>query len=468
MKKEVLRFEKVVYKENGHIVLDGLYMHLFAGEIMELIYMDNIEKKAVVKLLGSNLPISYGQIYLYEKLVNSEGYVVCRNNKIAVIQQKRSLIESMSVAENVFVIRGGFRKNIINRKMLEKQFDRFMEREKIPLSIRGYMQTGKLSTYELAVLELLKAVIMDIKLVVVCEVENHLSEIEKEAFFRIMAQFAKKGFSFVYLCNRYEKMPEGHVQTILMEDGKISKLLKDQDADKYFSVISNNKINQLEPKKCDRKILLSFQNVFYGNIKHLNLHISQGECLAIRGIDNLIIEDIIKLMNGEVKQRDILGEITYKGKKYPGWKYKNAIRSGIAFIPEDPVTTILYHEISFMDNFCFLLDEKKTINVISKSIRKNIKQKYFDVLGEVLEEQNMSCVSLEDLYKLIYYSIHLCNPDIVFCVRPFAGADFCKRHLILSLIEKLREKGITVVLLLTNISGMEIPVDRTIYVYNNE
>jgi ribose transport system ATP-binding protein len=68
------------------------------------------------------------------------------------------------------------------------------------------------------------------------------------------------------------------------------------------------------------------------------------------------------------------------------------------------------------------------------------------------------------LYNLVYYRVHLYNPKVVFCMQPFSDADMYLRHHLIQLIDRLRKKNITVIILAVSISDSLVVADRLMVV----
>jgi len=109
-----------------------------------------------------------------------------------------------------------------------------------------------------------------------------------------------------------------------------------------------------------------------------------------------------------------------------------------------------------------LLDKKQNAVRLNPKIIKSVIREYEPIVGTEIYETNIMNLKLQSLYDLIYYRIELCRPKIVFCLQPFAGADmYLRRHLI-ELINKLKKKGITVILLSVNIADSLVVADKLI------
>ena len=121
MKKEILRMERVTYMEQGNTKLRNFNMAIYEGEVMGLVPMNNLGLDAFLQLLQKNLPLYYGYIYYRGHMVNCWGKPNQEWNRISIIQSESILADDMTVADNIFVLRPGFKKWLIQRKILDRQ-----------------------------------------------------------------------------------------------------------------------------------------------------------------------------------------------------------------------------------------------------------------------------------------------------------------------------------------------------------
>ncbi len=169
---------------------------------------------------------------------------------------------------------------------------------------------------------------------------------------------------------------------------------------------------------------------------------------------------MMQLMNGELRQDS--GTIFLGNSVYSRKQARHAVGNGVAFVGEDPIHTMLFKEMSYINNLCILLDKKQNAVRLNPKIIKSVIREYEPIVGAEIYETNIMNLKLQSLYDLIYYRIELCRPKIVFCLQPFAGADmYLRRHLI-ELINKLKKKGITVILLSVNIADSLVVADKLI------
>lgn len=465
MKEEVLGMEYVTYTENGQLLLEQFHMRIFRGEIMGIVCDDNRAKGALTKILQLNPPIQCGRIHFYGTLVNAGGYRLRKPNRIAVIRQKPSLIENMTIEENIFVIKGSYRKILINRSKLEKQFERFAKEKSLDLDLKGQKLVCELSSYNKAVVELCKALIIGTRLVVICDMANCLGPIDLITYFDLLGRFARQGYTFLYVCDTFDEAKQVCSRIALMDNGRIRKIMGNNELQARLCfrnpLMTNSKRDDIH-----KEALLEFRKVSWQRIQDMSFCIYPGEWVTLLDMNNTVLEHLVSLMNMETDASVYSGNIFFRGKEFREWKASRIPRCGISFISENPTKTMLFQELSYMDNLCFSVEQKMGAWTIKTRIRKSVRREYDGILGDKMDVVDITGLDRNELYRLVYYRVHLCNPKIVFCIKPLAEEDIYMKKEVKKLLGELHRKGITIVELLSNLSDLHTPPDRTIIVRN--
>ena len=224
MRNEVLRLEKVTLREQGVTLLDNLNLHIFEGEIMGLVPIDTHGLTALCDLLRENLPLHYGYVFYREKLINTWRSPQPHYNRISVIQAKSCLVDGLSVADNIFVLRPGFRGRLMRPAAFRRQLEPFMR--SIGISIDADARVEDLSVFERFVVELLKAVVAGSRLIVLNEISTLINEAELGKLHAILRHYAAEGISFLYICFHFEELLRISDRTALMMQGRVVKLLE--------------------------------------------------------------------------------------------------------------------------------------------------------------------------------------------------------------------------------------------------
>lgn len=462
MRTEIVRLERVTTIKDGLTALDKFNLHIFKSEIMGIVCLNTTGTESLVEVIKQNLPIHYGRVYFNESQVNNYQLSPMTLNKVVEIREKSSLVETLTVVDNIFLLSKGLKKFFTNTRMYSRLLQSFTD--EIGIEIDGEELVANLSNFKKLVVELLRAVITDAQLIVIRGTSNLISSVELAQFHEIMKFYSQKGFSFLYICSHHEETFKICDRMGLMRDGKILKNFhKDEfDNDKitpfYMGEYSN--IAEMNVGVDHNSNLLSFQNVCTKNLNHLNFTVKKGECTVLLDRDNTVLTDIFNLMTGEVEQDK--GDILLEDAAYRVEKGRFAINHGVAFIRENPTETMLFKEMTYLQNLSFMVDKKENPVPLKKKVVNSIIQEYEPLIGEDIYETNISLISLASLYNLVYYKIHLCNPKIVFCVQPFSGADMYLRLHLIQLINQLIKRGITVVILAVSIADSLVVADKLI------
>lgn len=458
MRREILRMENVTKSYAGVIYLDNFNMQIYKGEIMGLIPINRQGKPELIELLCQNSPIDYGRIYIDNELVNYYEHSSNSVNRVYVIDQKSKLIQDLTVSDNIFVLRRGFKKYIINNKVLRGQVNKYLK--EISVYINPDELVSNLNHFEQCLVELIKAVIAGADLIIISDITNILSVVDISKLYQLLNFYSEKGYSFLFIGSHHEEMFTICNRVSLMKDGGVIKVLDKQDMrndliNLYTISFADNK------QKIDRyngQGILEFENICTNNLNKMSFSIKKGECVVLFDTNNTISSDLLDLMNGELNPTS--GRILYNNHSYSESKARKALENGIAIISEGPIQKMIFYNLSFLDNLCFLIDKKIDKKIMSRNIKKSIMKEYESILGEQIHENDLLNLEPASLYNLVYYRLHLYNPNIVFCIQPFSGADMYLRKHIADLIRELKRKGITIIIIAVNISDTLSVADR--------
>ena len=138
------------------------------------------------------------------------------------------------MADNIFVLRPGFRKRLMQPKILRQQLLPFLE--DIEMDIDADACIEELSPFERFVVELLKAVVAGNYLVVLDDISSFLSDMELQKLTGFSVIMQTKEWRFFFYRPHYEEVKQICERTAVMKDGQIIKyfLLSEHVPDTYM------------------------------------------------------------------------------------------------------------------------------------------------------------------------------------------------------------------------------------------
>lgn len=444
MKQEILRFENVTCKKDGAVYLDNFSFYMTTGEIVGMLSVNDRGIKELIELTEKNHPIDAGRVYVDGKLVNSYLNQEETSNRIYQIDQKSSLISDLSIADNLFVMRPGFKKHMINEWVLREQAARVFKQLSMELDLNKRVE--RLTTMERIMVEIAKAYLMGSKLLVVLYPEKLVGQADLEQFHQLLRKVRSMGISTLYFCYHHWIMFKICDRIALFSRGRIKKLFEPKDfrEEAIAPYIYYFKENAVFKPEGNKGYMLELKNITDPDIHNLNIGVKLGECITLLDSDNQIMDRLTEILAGKIT--DYEGNI-FCGNKKIEKKVKSSLDRGMIVLDDNPVQSFLFSEMSYLENLTFLLDRKLKKSILKQSYINSVRSEYYGEAGDVIDTKSIESLSLKEKYGLIYNKIKLFHPRILVIKKPFAYGDMHCRTYILKRIQELKAAGVCILML---------------------
>ncbi|MFQ6865215.1 hypothetical protein [Blautia sp.] len=472
MKKEVLRLQDVTYKKENTIIFRNMTFSVMEGEIMGITPLNSYGMDELLDVIVNNLPLYYGYVYYQERCVNSWKEEKHIRNRICLIDSETSLVNGLNVITNIFTLRAGFGKEILNETMLARQLAPFLE--EIHISIDPFLPVEKLSAYNRVIVELLRAVVAGYHLIIFREISTVISEAELEKLFEIMRYYTGKGFTFLYVSYHFEEVQQGCSRAILMSEGSINLILDQQQIQKGISknlyIDFYNHVRQRMRHRargldnCSdgrRKEVLYVKDITRKQLRHFQFSVYEGECLVIQSLDTKMYRELRGILEEENGLRD--AEMFVDGRRICDYRSRS-----MAFLKEESSHSMLFEDLTVCDNLCLGLDGKIPSVWMKKKIQKSVREEYYRLFGEDIFDCYVNELTDEQKTRVVYMRILLQKPRVVFMVQPFKHGGTPHRLQVWELQTMLLAKGISIVILAMNMSDSLTIADRVIRISRTE
>jgi len=456
MRKEVFRSDNVVYRSGGVKLLDNFNMHIFEGEVFGLFFTDNRGKNELIRLAMEGGVLDYGSLSLCDEQVNSFLMPApSRAAGVSLISRDELLLDEMTVAENVFVMRKNFRKYVINTGMIRSQFERLAS--EYGVDIKGGALVRDLRTVDRYIVRMLKAVVEGSFLIIVKDIGLSPNGSEIKRFHRHIKRFAESGVSFLYISGDVNELFTICDRIGVAEQGRIISTVRRDNFDEasfhnyYFD--SEQVKMAIETRM---HTVLSFKAALTAGAQPIELDVSEGECVLLWDRSDMMIEQMVRILNGETKQA--FWRVLIDGRELSSYKRK----APVSIIREAPSRNGIFSDMSYLDNLCIKASARIPALWRKTSIKQNIRNEYHPFVGDDIDALPPLALTIESMYNLVYLREHIFRPRLLVLVRPFLDTDIRLKKHILSLIEMLREAGASLLILDSSISESSTVADRTI------
>ena len=441
MRKEALRLHDVTLLQDGSVQLAGFSMYIDQGEILGLLQLHGHGVSALLELLQRNLPLRSGSVWYQERRVNSWQDSGRGMNRIAVIRYPSALVGSLTVADNIFVLRPGFRQWLIRPGVLMEQTQIMLSDLDVVIDADACVDT--LSDFEKIVVELVKAAVSGCRLIILREISTQINAEELDALHRILKVYAAQGIAFLYISFHRAEMEMVCQRIAVYSDGRILKYLLPADWAGLNTADAEAGIVKPERALPQTAPVLQMENLCSGRLHGLSLEVAPGECVVLQDVPNAVFEDLIPLLLGKRKAEK--GQIRLMGKPLS----QDASRN-IAILREQPCSTMIFETMSYLDNLCFTADHKLPAIWRSRKLRDGIRREFAAKGGDEVFRLPVAALSKKQRYDLVFQRILLQRPKVLFCFQPFQGADNELQGHIQAWIDALQRAEIAIVILTSN------------------
>lgn len=400
-KKEILRLQNISVKKDDIYRLQNIYFNLYEGEVLGIIGLHDSGKTMLLNTICGLEIIEEGNIYINEERTTS--FELQRNRTIHMIQAEPSLSATLTVLENVFIIRKHMKlKLFIHWNMLRKQLEKCLN--ELNISIDVYKFVYELSPIEKHIIEIVKAYILGAKLILIDNVMRKYTMKDYEEIYKIINLLRGKGVSFIitgYQMALLQRISDKNLFLVKGTSVKVVENIRRNQIDERKILlgagVSNELIKKVKPN--EREILFEAKHVSTSPGEELSFQIKGGEIV--------VVVDLLRTLDNNLVQA-ILGNRAYKGEFYLEGKMiksfpKSEIKRNI-YITDFMADEITLERMKLMDNLC--LSSYKRISkcgFISFKRTKFIKNTFIRQYQEKGYHFDFDCTRMGHLEKTAIY-----------------------------------------------------------------
>ena len=141
------------------------------------------------------------------------------------------------------------------------------------------------------------------------------------------------------------------------------------------------------------------------------------------------------------------GEIRLAGRRFAP-----CVDRDIAILRERPDVSMLFPQLSYLDNLCMTVDHRLPSIWLDTRMRAGIRKEWAQRVGDEVFDLTPGQLTRRQRYDLVFQRVLLQRPKVVFCIQPFKGADVRLRMHIWELLKALLNQGIAVIILAVNLA----------------
>ena len=437
------------------------------GEVHALCGENGAGKSTFIKAVAGAIEPTEGPIEIEGKRYSAITPAQSRGHGIEVIYQEFNLVPDMSISENIFL--GGRvsgKRTVDYKGMREATVKLFSE---FGLNIDPDAEVKELSPALQQLVEILKAVSKNVRILIMDEPTAPLTVSEVEILYDIVDRLKKRGVTIIYISHRLEEVFRLTDRVTVFKDGCYVDTVKTSETDRTGLIrmmvghdIENEFVSQEGAAK-DSEVVLKVENLSGNGVCNVSFELHRGEILGFAGLVGCGRTEIMQVLYGAVRKES--GRVLLNGKEARIRSPKDAIDAGIGMIPEDRKNHGVFLTQSISWNISFpKLKQLSHFTVVNKKAERQLAESYekmLDIRTPSLE-QHAGNLSGGNQQKVVIAKTLAAGTKLIIFDEPTRGIDVGAKSEIYKLMHSLIAEGHSIIMISSEMDELLGMSDRLV------
>jgi rhamnose transport system ATP-binding protein len=459
----VLRATEVTKSYAGVQALKRASLELRAGEVHALVGENGAGKSTLIKILTGAVQPDGGEIELngarLERLTPSAAKAL----GIAAIYQQPALFAELTVAENIALgLERTGRWGRVDWKARHARAEELLAR--VGARIDPEADAGELSMPQQQLVEIARALGADARVLILDEPTASLSKEDTDNLFRVVRELRAQGVGMIYISHRLEELPTIADRVTVLRDGTTiaTREMADVNREQLIQMMVGRELAAVFPKRTvplgDTVLELRRVGCAAGAVRDVDLTVRAGEIVGLSGLVGAGRSELARTIFGLTPADQ--GEIRVRGRTVRIGSPADAIRNGIAYVPEDRRRHGVVLEMPVSENVTLAaLDNLSRFGALDFRRERELAADYTKRLGVKTASIRslVSTLSGGNQQKVALSRWLLTKPTLLILDEPTQGIDVGAKSEIHELMTELAEQGVAILMIsseLPEILGM--------------
>lgn len=454
----------------GVLALDHVSLDVYPGESVAVIGENGAGKSTLMKILAGIHTADAGAIHLDGAPVEIDSVRRATSLGIALIHQELNLAGNLSVGANIFLGREPHVFGFVNARAVNDNALTYLNR--LGLLVDPEELVDRLSIGRQQLVEIAKALSANARLLIMDEPTSSLSQHETEQLYNVIAGLRREGVSIVYISHRLGEVKEVADRVVVLRDGKnAGELQKNEinhDAMVRLMVGRDLVREKLRETASAGDVVLEVAELT--TIAHprerVNFSLRAGEIVGIAGLVGAGRTEVLETIFGI---RPVLeGTVRVNGKPVTIRHPKDAIRAGVALVPEDRKAQGVILEMTLRENMSLArLHRDANAGFLGRQAERNLAAEMMSRLDvrATSAEQIARLLSGGNQQKIVLGKWLALRPRILLLDEPTRGVDVGAKGEIYALMDRLAQDGVAILFVSSEMEEILTVSDRVLVLH---
>ncbi|MGW6663735.1 MULTISPECIES: ATP-binding cassette domain-containing protein [Peribacillus] len=471
-----LEMKKISIEFPGVKALSDVDFSVKSGTAHALVGANGAGKSTLMKVLsGAHVHYS-GDIYIDGVKRDIRSPKAAQEQGIQIVYQEvdTALIPYLTVGENVMLndmVQNMGKKQMVQWKELHNQAASILEDMKIRVPSKKLVRDLTLAEKQMVLIA--RAVSTECKFLILDEPTAPLSHTETTELFRIVNELKQKGVGIIFISHRLPEIFEICEEITIMRNGERVTCRKKED------ITRTEVVENMLGKTMDEQfpevnasigdVILEVNGLSDAEkVKNVSLNIKAGEIIGLAGLVGAGKTELCKTLFGHTSIT--AGEVILNGRKLSLKSPHEAVKSGLALVPEErrKEGVLVQESVSANLTAASLGKFSKTFSFVNRKAEKERAKEMIASLGIKTPsgEVNVENLSGGNQQKVAIGKWLMADADVYIFDEPTKGVDVGAKKDIFELIAELARNGKAIIYASSELSEIIGITNRTYVLYD--
>lgn len=434
------------------------------GEIHALMGENGAGKSTLIKVLTGVHEFENGTIHIdgiSEAIVNKSPQDA-QSRGISTVYQEVNLCPNLTVAENLFIGHEPRKLGMIDWRTMNKKSAELLESLGIEVLPTQLLSECSIATQQM--IAIARAVNMKCKVLILDEPTSSLDDDEVEKLFVLMRRLRDEGVGIIFVTHFLEQVYAVCDRITVLRNGELVDEFKTKELPRFQLVakMMGKDFDDLADIKSGHKMMENGEPVIEakglghkGTIRPFDITVHKGEVIGLSGLLGSGRSELVRAIYGADKADS--GMLKVKGKEVKIKCPLDAMKLGMAYLPEDRKKDGILADLSVRENIVIALQAKRGMfHPMSRKEMNEAADKYIEMLQikTASRETPIKSLSGGNQQKVIIGRWLLTNPEYLILDEPTRGIDIGTKTEIQKLVLDLAEQGMAVTFISSEVEEM--------------
>ncbi|MBC7084251.1 MAG: sugar ABC transporter ATP-binding protein [Firmicutes bacterium] len=469
---ELLEVRQVSKAFPGVYALKKVDFVLKAGEVHALVGENGAGKSTLIKILSGVHRADTGAVFLEGKPIEFNNPSAARALGIGTIFQDFELANNLTVAENISLGRLPRRRGAVDWNAVRARAKEVLGALQVPLDPMA--MAGGLGVGEQQIVEIARVMSQEVKVLIMDEPTSSLTSEEVDRLFEIMRKLTDREVGIIYISHRLEEVFRVSDRISVLRDGQMigTYVTREVEPAAIISAMLGGRKHaaQHKERQISGDVVLNVENLSGPLLREpISFQLHRGEILGLAGLLGSGRSEILGTLFG--MGGPTTGTVQVEGTDVNLSSPQQAVAAGMALVPEDRHREGIFPNLSVRENMVIPnLIRLTRGGLISPSrekrfVHENIAAFSVKTAGPETPITNLSGGNQQ---KVVFAKWCGTRPRILLLDEPTRGVDVGAKAELYAIVNRLVEKGLSVILASSELKELLDVCDRILVVRNGQ